>query len=186
MRTRDLVVAPSLAAVALLAAVPVLAQDMKPGLWEHAVTLKSSGGEMEAAMASMQREMANLPPEQRRQMEAMMAGRGIGMGAPGQPHTMRVCVTPEQAARGVMPTKEEGRCERTNLSRSGKTVRFAFACEGDPPSRGEGEVTFVSATQQRSTVTTTTTRGGRSEQMQVQSSSRWLGADCGNVKPLPL
>lgn len=184
MRTRDLVVVASVTA-AFGAPWPVLAQDMKPGLWEHAVTMKSSGGEMEAAMARMQEELARMPPEQRRQMEAMMAGRGIGMGAPGQASTMRLCITPEQAARGEMPTKEEGRCKRTNQSRSGKTVRFAFACEGEPPTRGEGEVTFVSSTQQRSAVTMTTTRGGRSEQMQMQSTSRWLGADCGNVKPLP-
>ena len=41
------------------------------------------GGQMSDAMAKMQQQMASLPPEQRAQMEKMMAGRGMpGAGAP--------------------------------------------------------------------------------------------------------
>lgn len=40
------------------------------------------GGQMSSAMAQMQEQMANLPPAQRAQMEAMMRGRGMAaMGA---------------------------------------------------------------------------------------------------------
>jgi len=39
------------------------------------------GGQMSAAMAQMQEQMKNLPPEQRAQVEAMMRGRGMPGGA---------------------------------------------------------------------------------------------------------
>ena len=74
------------------------AQKITPGLWEHSVTMKSRGGEMEAAMAQMQEQLARMTPEQRKQMEAMMGGQGMGMMA-GKPTTVRTCITAEQAAR---------------------------------------------------------------------------------------
>jgi hypothetical protein len=41
------------------------------------------GGEMSSAMARMQEQMKNMPPEQRAMVEKMMQGRGMaGMGAP--------------------------------------------------------------------------------------------------------
>jgi hypothetical protein len=39
------------------------------------------GSQMQGAMAQMQAQMANLPPAQRAQMEAMMRGRGMGAAA---------------------------------------------------------------------------------------------------------
>jgi hypothetical protein len=39
---------------------------------------ESLGAQMSGAMAQMQQQMANLPPEQRAQIEAMMKGRGMG------------------------------------------------------------------------------------------------------------
>src|SRR5262245_27173356 len=38
------------------------------------------GEQMAGAMAMMQQQMANMPPEQRAQMEAMMRGRGLAPG----------------------------------------------------------------------------------------------------------
>jgi Domain of unknown function (DUF4412) len=43
------------------------------------------GGQVSDAMAQMQKQMANLPPEQRAQMEAMMKGRMGGAGAAAAP-----------------------------------------------------------------------------------------------------
>lgn len=44
------------------------------------------GGQMSAAMAKMQEQMKNMPPEQRAMVEGMMKGRG-GAGAPAAPKT---------------------------------------------------------------------------------------------------
>ena len=43
--------------------------------------MEALGGQMASAMAQMQEQMKNMPPEQRAQIDAMMKGRGIG--APG-------------------------------------------------------------------------------------------------------
>ena len=63
---------PSLIACGLLAAacLPASAQSMKPGLWE--IHNKMQGGEMDAAMAQMQQQLAQMSPAERKQMEAMM------------------------------------------------------------------------------------------------------------------
>jgi hypothetical protein len=41
--------------------------------------------QMDQMQAQMQQRMASMPPEQRKQMEAMMAGRGMGPNAPAKP-----------------------------------------------------------------------------------------------------
>ena len=46
-----------------------------PGLWEHCTEINTGSGEMGAAMAKMQEQLAAMPPEQRKQMEAPWAGR---------------------------------------------------------------------------------------------------------------
>ena len=50
-------------------------QKLRPGLWENSVTMKSQSGQLEAAMAQMQKSMASLTPAQRKQMEQAMAQR---------------------------------------------------------------------------------------------------------------
>ena len=60
--------------------------DMTAGLWENNMTFDGEGmkelqalqsEEMKAAMAQMKEQFANMPPEQRQQMEAIMAQSGL-------------------------------------------------------------------------------------------------------------
>jgi hypothetical protein len=171
----------------LLLATAAAAQKPAPGLWEHQMTMKGgAGGEMDAAMARMKEEMARMPPEQRKAMEDMMKQRGMSIAPAaggGQQMTARVCLTPEMVAKDEMP-QQGGNCKQTKSQRSGNTVRFAFACTGDPASAGEGEFTFMGDKQHRGrTVVTTTPKGGKPERMEMEMQGRWLGADCGDHKP---
>jgi len=172
-----------------LAAVPLLltslgasAQTMKPGLWEHSFTMKSESGKIEKGQEELQKQLAAMPPEKRKQMEAMMAQRGVAMGAPGQVMAVQVCITPEQAARDEMPARE-GKCKQTRNERSGNTLRFAFTCEDG--GSGEGEYTLQSPKAHTGKMTINTVRNGKTERMEMQHSGRWLSADCGAVKPRP-
>lgn len=161
------------------------AQKIAPGLWEHAMTMKSDSGGIEKQMAQMQQELAKMPPAQRKQMEQMMAGRGVGMGGgPGQPTTIQVCLTPEQAARDEWP-QHDGRCKQTSMERSGNKMRFKFACTGDPPTHGEGETTIENAKAHSGRVVVDSVVKGKPERMEIQTRARWLAADCGSVKPRP-
>jgi hypothetical protein len=152
---------------------------MKPGLWEITARMQGSGGQLDAAMAMAQQQMQNLSPEQRAQLEAMMKGRGVALGPQG--NTVRVCVTKEQAEREELPQAQEG-CTQQG-QRSGKVFRYTFSCRSEPPMSGEGEYTLTSATSASGRTVVRTVVGGRSETVNVENSSTWLAADCGDLKP---
>ena len=162
------------------------AQTLKPGLWE--MSTQMLGGAAGAAgtgdaMAKMQKEMAALPPEQRKMVEDMMAKKGMQMGtAPGGGMAVKVCMTKEMVERNEMG-RQQGDCTSTNSPRSGKSMKFSFVCT-KPPSSGEGEVTFTSPEAYSSRVSVTSAAGGKPEKTDIQSSGRWLGTDCGTVKPM--
>ena len=166
----------------LLASAGAFAQPkLAPGLWEHSFQMKGGGAEMDAAMAKMQKEMAAMPPEQRKMVEEMMAGRGVKIGSNGTSTTVQVCMTKEQVARDQVPM--DGRCTQQNVQRSGNTMRFKFACTGEHPTSGEGEYTFADDKSYSGRSTIDTTVDGKPQRMEVQNSGKWLGADCGSVKP---
>lgn len=155
------------------------AQNLKPGLWE--VQQKMQGNpELERQLAEARKQMAALPPEQRRQIEAMMAPQGAQVGPGGG--SIRLCLTREMVERNEIPGGQ-GDCKVTRQQRSGSTVTAAFSC-ANPPSTGESQITFTSPESYRMRTTATTSVGGSAEKMTVEGSGRWLGADCGNVKPV--
>ena len=168
---------PAFTAALLLAAgcTGVAAQALKPGLWEINNKMKNNP-QMDQAMADMQKQLAAMPPEQRKQMEAMMAQRGVRMApSAGGGMTIQMCITPEMAQRNGVPLQEG--CTMTGQQRSGKTMKVAFTCSR-PPSSGEGEFTFTSPEAYNSHMTMRTTAQGRSETTEMESAGKWLGADC--------
>lgn len=165
---------------------PATAQlgKMQPGLWEHAMTMKSASGQMEAQMAQMQKDLASMPPDQRKMVEDMMARQGVTMGggASGRSTTVKMCITPEQAERADVP-QQEGNCKQEVIERSGSTVRYRFSCAGNPPTSGEGEYTMASPTSYTGRTTVLTQVQGKPEKMEMTQTGRWLAADCGSIKP---
>lgn len=162
-----------------LVGLPVLAaaQGMKPGLWEMSQKPQLDAAQ-QAKMEQAQKAMANMPAEQRQMMEQMMSQRGISMSAmAGGVISVKTCVSKEQAERHEMPVSENGRCKH-DVQRSGKTVRTHFVCT-DPASEGDGEFTFDSPEHYSSKLSIK--RGDKT--MSVSGEARWLGADCGSIKP---
>jgi hypothetical protein len=171
-----------IAAAVVAFAGTVNAQNLKPGLWEITNKMQTAGGQMEQQMAEMQKQMAAMPPAQRKQMEEMMAQRGMKMSAtPGGGMTIKICMTKEMIERDQMPT--QGDCKTTHQSRSGNTMKMAFACT-NPPSSGEGEVVFTSSESYKSKSSITTTLQGKPEKITSEANGKWLGSDCGTIKPL--
>ena len=168
------------ATLVLAAASTAHAQSMKPGLWE--VNNKMGGSpEMDKAMAQMQQQMASMSPAQRKQMEDMMAKQGVRMQpAAGGGMTVQMCMTKEMVDRNDMPMQDG--CRMTQNSRSGNTMKMAFSC-ANPPSSGEGQVTFASPEAYTSKMTMRMQEGGKTETMSMATTGKWLKADCGNVKP---
>jgi hypothetical protein len=175
---------PFLAAFTLAMATGANAQSTKPGLWEINTKMQSSSGEMEKAMANMEKQLASMPPEQRKQMQDMMAKQGVSMGSSsGGGMSMKTCLTKEMAERNELPQQQQGDCKTTQSPRSGNTMKFAYVCT-QPPSSGEGVMTFSGDTAYTMKMNTTTTVKGKPEKMSMDSSGKWLSADCGNIKPI--
>ncbi|TFZ07043.1 DUF3617 domain-containing protein [Ramlibacter henchirensis] len=155
------------------------AQNLKPGLWQ--VQQKVSGNpEMQREVEEMRKKMATLPPEQRKQMEDIMARRGVQMGPSG--HSVRMCLTKEMVERNEIPATQ-GDCKITQQQRTGNTLKAAFTCS-NPPSSGQTVVTFTSPEAYTMKTTATGAVGGKTESMTVEGTGKWLGADCGEVRPV--
>lgn len=182
--------AAALALPLLMAGTSATAQTprMKPGLWEIRNQMQGGSGAMSAEiaqqMAEAQRQLQALPPEQRRQMEEMMKAQGLGGLSVGpQGTSLRLCVTPEQAARDELPQAEPG-CTQ-EVQRRGKVWHYRFSCQGNPPASGEGEYTLTSPTAASGRMRLRTVVDGQPQTMDVTTTSTWLGSDCGGVKPRP-
>jgi hypothetical protein len=174
--------AAALAAVACAAG----AQTLKPGLWEVTQQMQTGSGQMEQGMSQMQQQMANMPPEQRKMMEEMMAKQGVKMGPSGHGGpggmSMKVCLTKEMVEKNELPAQQSD-CRTTQQSRTGNSMKMAFACT-NPPSTGEGHVVFKSPEAYSMKMVMNAQVQGKPEKVNMDGAGKWLGSDCGNVKPI--
>jgi hypothetical protein len=145
---------------------------VEPGLWEMQV----HNPELDAARIQMQKQLAEMPPAMRKQMEQMMANQGFALAEKG----VRACITPEEARRGPDLGMAEKGCTQS-LDWSGNVGRYQMKCEDGR--QGHGEVTFVSEKSWTGWGEfTDPSRGGKP--MRVDYSGQWLGSDCGKVPPI--
>ena len=162
----------------------VQAQSTKPGLWE--INQKMGGNaEMDKAMAQMQQQMAGMSPAEKKMMQDMLGKQGMTMPTPGAGGgmSMKVCITPEMAAKQDMPRQTEGDCTTTITSRSANTLKMSFACK-NPPSSGEGTYIFSGDTAYTMKMLMTSTKQGKPVSSTLDGQGKWLSASCGAIKPM--
>jgi hypothetical protein len=174
----------AIAAFIAAAALPAAAQTLKPGLWEITNRMQGGSGQMQNAMSEMQKQLASMPPDQRKMIEEQMAKSGVkmGSGGPAGGMSVKVCMTKEMVEKNELPA-QQGDCKTTSQSRSGNTMKMAFACS-NPPSSGDGQVTFNGPESYSSKMNVSTQVDGKPEKVSMEGSGKWLAADCGNIKPL--
>jgi hypothetical protein len=178
----------SVLAILLILSASAWAQDtrLKPGLWEvkilhQVVDGRDMSGQIASAQDKAREAMANMSPEQRKQMEAMMGGRSMPtMGADG---ATRICVSAAMAAKDRTVADPQGRCAPAKVDHSGNTVSFEFSCTTNGRSSvGKGKSTVSGDTVSTSVEATTTDAKGQ-HTMQSETRMTYLGADCQGVKP---
>jgi hypothetical protein len=173
----------SLAALCGLFSLAALAQTTKPGLWE--ISSKLEGGskpEMAKLMEEAQKQMAAMPPEQRKMMQEMMAKQGMNMSIKSDGSTVvKVCISPEMANRP--PIEQQKDCTYSAPSRSGNTQRVSYQCT-QPVTSGEVEITFNGADEYAGKMRVTTTEKGKKETMNMSTTGKFLGSNCGAIKPM--
>lgn len=174
-----------LVSLGLLAGLTASAQTIKPGLWEFGNKLSSGNAALSQQMAEMQKELASLPPEQRQAMQEMMAKNGVNLNIDGSgAMRMKLCITKEMAERSEIPAGNgSGNCQRSVSPRVGNTLKTSFTCT-NPPSNGEGVVTFAGSDAFSVKMTTHSTVNGKRETLVMDGSGKWLGSDCGSIKPI--
>ncbi|ADW68868.1 DUF3617 domain-containing protein [Granulicella tundricola] len=146
------------ALTALCSAAPAQEAPMKMGLWET------------TSVITMQ-----LPPG----MPSMMGGtRTI---------TVQSCLTPESwqktMERAQNPRKD---CTYTDKTVTATGMTFAMTCTGRSTTMVKGETVFESKEKGSSTVhmeMSTSGSGGGKMVTDSKGTTRYLGADCGKVKP---
>ena len=179
---------PSLLSLSLLACATLGAQaaaqaaapapTIKPGLWQVDSKMASPDAATDNAMSMVLQQLGNLPPDQRKQLEAMAASRGMAMPSVAADGAVRVtaCVTPEMAARKQIPTGQPGDCKSNNSS-TADGMHVSFSC-ANPKSSGEGTLRFSGDQAFSMQLAVTTSARGTPEQVNVASTGKWLAATC--------
>ena len=171
-----------LISLALLAAAQVPAQTpaptVKPGLWELNNKVKTGNAQTDQAMGMALKQLANMPPEQRAQIEAMMKQNGVSMPQSGSDGGMvlTACVTPEMAAKKELPLSQKGKCTSKQEPVAGG-MNISFSCT-DPASSGQGTIRFNGDSNYTMNMNVSTAASGQPQNVTVESTGRWLGASC--------
>ena len=98
---------------------------------------------------------------------------------------MKVCISPEQADLDRIPPQEG--CTQTVTRTGPNAVAMRFSCkgaQGQPPTTGEGTMTFNGPTAYTGQFKVKTTSNGKPDQLDMAQTGKWLAADCGALKPV--
>ncbi len=161
--------------------------SLKPGLWEIKTIRQIMDGrdmsaQMNSAMSQMEEAMAQMSPDQRKKMEAMMGGQGMPAKSKAG-GGIRICMSPAMAAMDKPMVDPEGRCEPTKFNRSGNKSSFEFNCKiNGGTTVGKGEST-VSGDMVATRMDMTTTDAQGRHTMQNETQMKYLGSDCQGIKP---
>jgi Protein of unknown function (DUF3617) len=157
--------------------------DVKVGLWETSVTTELSGLPAMPPMSLSEEELAKIPAAQRAQVEAAMKGRG-SMGRP-QTTSQKQCVTRETLNRSMYRGSDKT-CTAKVVSATSSTQQIHIECSPSG-TKAAGDMTLerVDSEHIKGTMHMKTSGGnaGRSVDVKMTTSGKWLSSDCGGVKP---
>lgn len=148
--------------------------DVKPGLWEV-----STQGEASGAPPIPPQMLAQMSPQQREQMMA-------AMGRMNQPHVSRSCVTQKMLDRGMsFDRPNNDQCTQTVTGSTSHSLDVKVVCTGEQQQKTSGTM-HMDATSRESfsgAFSMVSTDGANTMTMKRTMQGKWLGSDCGNVKP---
>jgi hypothetical protein len=108
-----------------------------------------------------------------------MQGRG-----PGEAH--KICITDAKLGTGDFDEAPDQNCKRTVTKSTTTSMDITEACadRNDPSMNGSGtlHIDVLTPTSVKGTITTTVSMAGRSMTMNGTFTSKFVSADCGDVK----
>jgi Protein of unknown function (DUF3617) len=166
--------------LSVAAVLPALAADnapfkVKPGLWEV-----TSDSERSGALPIPPEALERMTPDQRAKLEAAM------QQSMGPRHRVtKHCITQADIDKGFerMGEMDRAQCTRT-VTASASTVRAGtFTCTGMENASGTYRFEAKSTESVVGTWNATLNNSGKTMTMKNALQGKWLGADCGDVKP---
>jgi hypothetical protein len=181
-----------LASGMLYAADDIKPFDAKVGLWETVATTQMSGMPAMPAMPQLSEEqLSKMPPEARARVQAAMKGIP-GVGSPTT-NTSRSCMT-EASFKKALELGSQQNCTRKVVSSSSSKQEIHIECtQSGATTAGDLTVERVDSEHAKGSMTANITMAnagvnpkasGGPMTMKMTFNSKWLGADCGSVKPL--
>jgi hypothetical protein len=167
----------SLAALPLLAGYAAdIAPALKPGLWQTTTSVRAAG-----AHEWSEAELAQLPPEERAHYEDAMK---VAVAQGAQSHTFTSCLTAEEL-RGDLTFNFEHNpaCKRTVVSTSATSWEIHEACAGAAQRTASAHFSATSPGEISGETIVSLIKGERRLVSKGIVHSKWLGADCGSVRP---
>ncbi len=166
-------------AIAIGLAVPALAAELpnvKLGLWEMTWSAQTNG-----KMPNV--DLSKVPAAQQAMAQSMMKN---AMAQMGKPHSFKTCIGEEQLKKGVsFDYNKDPSCTTTVLKSSSSELQAKQVCTGKHPRTVSFD--YKAATPESVSGSAQVDMTGDSEAggMAVASkmSGKWLGADCGSLKP---
>jgi len=167
-------------AFAVAGAGPLPAPPVKAGLWEVRMSVLDADGR--EVPAPEQAAFSRLSPEARARMAEAMKARGISM--PDANGVTKTCLTKALFESGSwQQLASDAGCTTNFFTRSTTTWKWHSSCT-TLKSESDGETVFSNAERYKTKVTTTSTVSGKAKTSTRMLEGKWIGADCGDVKPL--
>jgi hypothetical protein len=152
------------------------ALDVKAGLWEL-----TSTGTMSGAPPIPQEALARMTPEQRAKMESAMQE---AIGRNNQPHVSKSCITQKQLEKAPnFAERRDKSCKQIVVSRTASVVETRVECTGPQKMSGTFHFQALSREAIHGDVSMVMSDGNKTMTSKHTIQGKWLGADCGNVKP---
>lgn len=176
------------AALVAICLTPAWAQnqpiDVRTGLWKFSTQREMTGMPKMPEMPSIPPEaLARMPPAQRAQLEAALkAGRSAGSGN----HVSKVCVTAEMLRNGpAFGMSRELNCKRIKNVGTARGWHVQEVCRPDGHKQTM-DIDYKVVTREaiEGTVNIAMRDGAHDVTMKQVTRGRWLGPDCGDVKPI--
>jgi hypothetical protein len=149
---------------------------VKPGLWEVTSTDNMSG-----APPIPDDELAKLTPEQRAQLQAAMSAAAAQHA---KPRVFKECLTEEKLKRGFDLGKDEDKnCKKSIVQSTSKVLQVHMECTGEQQAAGDFRFDAVDPATVTGKTNVVVSQGAKTMKISGDLHAKWLGADCGSVKP---
>lgn len=150
--------------------------NVKPGLWQTTASVQTAG-----RLPMSEADLAQLPANTRAQYEAAMKS---AMADAERPHTFTSCLTVEQLRKELsFNFQNNPACKRTVVASSSSRWEMHEECVGEAKRTTIARFRAVNSEEIRGETQITMTKADRTITSKGNVYSKWLGSNCGAVRP---